>query len=51
MVSPFDDDRLREPLLVFDEGLVEIDDVVETAGARAAGAVKQMAISVRCVRD
>ena len=33
------DDRLSEPLFVFDEGLVEIDDMVETAGSRAAGAV------------
>jgi hypothetical protein len=33
------DDCLSEPLLVFDEGLIEIDDMVETAGSRAAGAV------------
>src|SRR5688572_6202172 len=28
----FDDDRLGEPLAVFDRRVVEIDDVVETAG-------------------
>jgi hypothetical protein len=33
------DDRLSEPFLVFDEGLIEIDDMVETAGSRAAGTV------------